>query len=104
VKAETHSLEELSHVISAFLTAMQSLLLETQVLLGRNHTNGVGVAHTTTPTLDAHHAVTLVQDTKLDGLADAPLQATVDILLPVDTTEIWLRLREMEWIHTAVQV
>jgi hypothetical protein len=59
---------------------------------------------TASPPLDADDHFTLFQDAEIDGLLDTPLQATVDILLPVSFVEIGLLLGEEEWIDTAVQM
>jgi hypothetical protein len=77
---------------------------ETQVLLSRDNANGVRVAHATTPSLNTDHTVAFVEDTQLDGLTNTPLQALVDIFLPVRATEIRLWLREVEGIDTTVQM
>lgn len=80
------------------------LLLKTQVILGRNHTNGVGVAHTTAPSLNTDDAGTLLDNTKLDTVVDTPLQTTVDVYLPDLDVEVRLALGEVEGVDTAVQV
>lgn len=77
---------------------------QAEVLLSGHHTNGVGVAHTTTPSLDADDGVTLVDDAKLETVVDTPLEAAVDILLPDLDVEVRLVLGEVERPHTAVQV
>lgn len=56
------------------------------------------------PALNADNAVTLAQDTKLDGFGNTPLQALVDILLPIDSIEVGLGFREQEWIHSSIEV
>lgn len=77
---------------------------QTEVLIGGHHTNGVGVAHTATPSLDADNGVALVDDSELETVVDTPLEATVDILLPDLDVEVGLALGEVERPHTAVQV
>lgn len=77
---------------------------QTEVLIGGHHTNGVGVAHTATPSLDTDDRVTLVDDSELETVVDTPLEATVDIFLPDLDVEIRLGLGEVERPHTAVQV
>lgn len=77
---------------------------QTEVLIGGHHTNGVGVAHTATPSLDADDRVALVDDSELETVVDTPLEATVDILLPDLDVEVRLALGEVERPHTAVQV
>lgn len=64
----------------------------------------VGVAHTALPALDDDEGVARRHDVELQRLRDAPLDAAVDVLLPVDLGEIGLVLREVEWVHAAVQV
>lgn len=78
--------------------------VEAEVLLGRDNTDGVGVAHAAPPALDAHDWVTLVKDTELDGVVDAPLEAAVDVLLPRSVLEVWLLLVEEEGINATVKV
>lgn len=77
---------------------------QTEVLIGGHHTNGVGVAHTATPSLDADNRVALVDDSELETVVDTPLEATVDILLPDLDVEVGLALGEVERPNTAVQV
>lgn len=77
---------------------------QTEVLIGGHHTNGVGVAHTTTPSLDADNGVALVDDTELETVVDTPLEAAVDILLPNLDVEVGLVLGEIEGPNTTVQV
>jgi hypothetical protein len=62
------------------------------------------VAHTTSPSLDTDDGVSLGEDTELDCVHNAPLQAAIDVLLPGLAVEVWLRLREVEGIDTTVQV
>jgi hypothetical protein len=83
---------------------MQSLIRQSEILLSRNNADCVGVALTTAPALNTDDGLALLENTQLDGLADTPLETTVDILLPVGATEVRLGLREMEGIHATVQV
>ena len=62
------------------------------------------MAHTSPPALYTDHGITLAQNTELDSVHDAPLEATVDILLPWGTLEVRLVLREVEGVYTTVQV
>jgi hypothetical protein len=62
------------------------------------------VAETTPPALDANDGVTLLEHTKLEGVADTPLETLVDILLPGDLLEVGLLLVVVEGVDTAVQV
>lgn len=77
---------------------------QTEVLLGGDHTNSVGVAHTAAPTLDTDNGVTLVDDSELETVVDTPLEAAVDILLPDLDVEVGLGLGEVEGPDTTVQV
>lgn len=83
---------------------LRLLFGEAEVLLSRNHTNGVGVAHTAAPSLDTDNGVALVDNTELETVVDSPLEAAVDILLPDLDVEVGLLLREVEGPHTTVQV
>ena len=58
----------------------------------------------TSPALNANNTVTLIQNTKLDGLSDAPFQTLVHIELPVGGAEIRLGFREEERVHATRQV
>lgn len=77
---------------------------ETQVVLRRDNTNGVGVAHASTPALHTDNVFAPVDDAELDTLLDTPLQTTVNVLLPDLDIEVGLRLREQEGIHSSVEV
>lgn len=77
---------------------------KTKVLLSRHNANGVCIAHTSTPSLNTDDTVTLVEDAQLDGLANAPLETLVNILLPVRAAEIRLRLWEVEGINATIQM
>lgn len=56
------------------------------------------------PSLHTHDIVALAQDAELDGLGDPPLQATVDVLLPIVPVEIRLGLLEEERVHATVEM
>lgn len=58
----------------------------------------------TAPALDTDHVVAPAQDAKLDGFANPPLEAAIDILLPIILAEVGLLLWEDEGIDTAIQV
>ncbi len=60
------------------------------------------MALSTTPALNANNVVALVKYPKLDGLGDSPLQAAVDIHLPVLFIEVRLLFGEEEGIDAAV--
>lgn len=77
---------------------------KTQVLLRRDDTNGIGVALSTSPTLHCNDAVAFGQDSQFDRLGDTPFQASVNVLLPIHTVEVWLGLREVEGIHTPIEM
>jgi hypothetical protein len=62
------------------------------------------VAETTPPALDADDSVALLEHTKLESVADTPLEALVDILLPGDGLEVGLLLVVVEGVDAAVQV
>ena len=62
------------------------------------------MTHTTTPALKTNDTVAFAEDTELDGLVDTPLQALVNILLPVGRLEIRLCLLEPEWVDTTVEM
>lgn len=80
------------------------LLVQSQVREGGHETERVRVAHSTAPALHAHDRIALVQHTQVDGVLDAPLEATVDVLLPWHLSEVGLRLVEEEGIHATVEV
>lgn len=80
------------------------LLSQAKVLLSRDHTDGVGVAHTAAPSLDTDNVVTLVDDAELEGVVDTPLETAVNILLPDLDVEVGLLLGEEEGPDTTVQV
>jgi hypothetical protein len=81
-----------------------SVLVKTQVLLGRDDPQRVGMAHTTPPALHTDHGIALGQHTQLDGVGDAPLEAGIDILLPRGGLEVGLLLRVVEGVHATVEV
>jgi len=72
--------------------------------LGWEDTESVGVTHTTLPALDNNDGLASGEDTKAKSLRDTPLDAAVDILLPVGLGEVWLLLLEVEWVDTAVKM
>ena len=84
--------------------AVADLFSKTEVLLGRHHTNGVGVALAAAPALDANNVVALVDDAELEAVRDTPLETAVDILLPDLHVEVRLLLGEQEGPDTPVQV
>ena len=46
---------------------------ESQVLLGGNDADGIGMTHPTTPSLHADNVVSLADDAELNSLLDTPL-------------------------------
>lgn len=70
------------------------LLHQAKVLLGRDHTNGIGMAHPAAPALNTDDVVALVDDSELEAMGDGPLEAAVNILLPDLDVEVGLLLRE----------
>jgi hypothetical protein len=78
--------------------------LQAKVKLRRHNAESVGVAETTPPALDTDDGVALLEYTKLEGVADTPLEALVDILLPRDLLEVGLLLVVVEGVDAAVQV
>lgn len=62
------------------------------------------MAHSTSPPLDADDAVALLHHSQLDGFSNTPLQALVNILLPVGAVEVWFTLWKAEWVHATVEM
>jgi len=62
------------------------------------------MAFATAPALDADDVVAFVQNAELDGLGDTPLEAAVDIFLPVGLLPVRLLLGEEEGVDAAVEV
>ena len=62
------------------------------------------MAHTTPPALHADDGITLVENTELDRVHDAPLETAVNILLPWGLLEVGLLLGEEEGVDATVQV
>jgi len=80
------------------------LQVQAKILLRRHNAERVGVAHSASPALHADDGIALAENTELDCVHDAPLETAVDILLPWLRLEVWLCLREIEWVDAAVQV
>ena len=93
-------------IITALLSSIKLLCLsDAQALsVGPDDTQSVGVAHAALPALDDNNGLTLGQDTQLHGLCHTPLDAAIDILLPVDLAKVGLGLGEQEGINAPVQV
>lgn len=79
-------------------------MVKTQVFLGRNDAECVGVPHASPPALYTDDWIALAKHTKLDRVHDTPLEAAVNILLPWLGLEVWLLFGEIEWVNAAVQV
>lgn len=58
----------------------------------------------TAPALDADDIVAPAQNAEPDGFADPPLEAGIDILLPIIPTKFGLLLWEDEGIDTTIQM
>ena len=81
-----------------------STFAEAQILLGRDDTDSIGVSLSSTPALYADNHVSFTEDTQTNGLLDTPLEAAVDIFLPICFLEIWLVAGELERVYAAVQM
>lgn len=81
-----------------------SLLVQSKVLLRWYNAQSIRVAHTSSPALNANNGITLAQNTELNSVHDTPLQTAVNVLLPWLRLEVWLLLREVEWIDTTVEM
>lgn len=81
-----------------------SLLREAQILLRRHDAKRVGMAFAAAPALNADDVVAFDQDAQLDGLGDTPLEAAVDVFLPVGLLEVGLLLGEEEGVDATVEV
>lgn len=72
--------------------------------VGADNAEGVGVAHAALPALDNDDGVANSQGLHLESLGNGPLDAEIDVLLPVDLGEVGLVLGEQEGVDTTVQV
>lgn len=81
-----------------------SVGVKAEVLIGRDDADGVGVAHTTSPALHTDDGIALGQYAELHGVANAPLETLVNILLPWGVLEVGLLDVVVEWPDTTVQV
>lgn len=70
----------------------------------RHNTDGVRVAHSTTPSLNADDGVTFVDNAKLHGFGDTPQEAAIDVFLPDDRVEVGFGFGKEEGVDTAVEV
>lgn len=62
------------------------------------------MTHSTSPALHTNDRVALVENTQLDGIANAPLETLVNILLPWRGLEVGLLLIVVEGVDTTIQV
>jgi hypothetical protein len=85
-------------------TLRSCLKVQPKVLSSGDDTERIRVAHSASPSLDTNDGISLVEDTKFDCIHDAPLQATIDILLPWLAVEVGLGLGKVEGVDTTVQV
>lgn len=94
--------------LSNYLTESNTnflLLTNSQVLdICLDDPQGVGVTHAALPALDDNKGVALGHNLELQRLGHTPLDAAVDVLLPVDLGEVRLLLVEVEGVDAAVQV
>lgn len=72
------------------------------VWFGGDDTDGVGVAHSASPALDADYGVAAGDDVELEALGDTPFETAVDVFLPAGLVEVGLGFVEDEWIYTTV--
>lgn len=72
--------------------------------IGLDDTEGVGVTHTTLPALNNDNGFALVEDLEANAVAETPLDATINILLPVDLAKVGLGLGEKEGVDATVKV
>ena len=91
-------------VDSETLVTLTLRIKQTQVLRSRYHTDRVRMSLPTAPALHTNHQIILLQNAKIDGILDAPLEAAIDILLPVRFVEVGLLLRIEERVDTSVKV
>jgi hypothetical protein len=62
------------------------------------------MTHATSPSLHTNNSVTALQDSELHSIGDAPLETTIDILLPWDFIEVWFLLVKGEWVNATIQM
>lgn len=88
----------------AIVIYILSIQVQTKILLSGDNTEGVGMAHSSSPALHTDDWGTLFEDAELDCIHDAPLQTAVNILLPWRSVKVGLCFGEVEWVDTAVKV
>ena len=100
-----HELLRLARRIEELADIGQSaVFLKTQIVLRGDDADGVGVAHAAAPALDTDDGVAFGEDAEFDGRADAPLEAGVDVFLPIGAAEVGFGLGEAEGVHAAVEM
>ena len=62
------------------------------------------MSHTAAPALDTDDGIAFVQDTELHGIHEAPLESTVNILLPGSGVEIGFGLIKQERVDAAIEM
>ena len=81
-----------------------TVLHKTQIFLRRNHSDSIGVPLAASPALNTHYLIPLVQNAKLDSILDSPLEATINVLLPVCLLEVRFLSWVKEGIHAPIKV
>ena len=62
------------------------------------------MTHATTPALHADDRIATLEYTKVDAVADAPLQAAIDIFLPGLLAKVWFWFAKEEWVDAAIEM
>ena len=60
------------------------------------------MSHPASPSLHTDHWLALIQNPEFDALLDTPLEAVVDIFLPVGLVEVGLFVGEQEWVDAPI--
>lgn len=88
-----------------FFMCLHLRLAKTEVVdIGLDDAEGVGVTHTALPALNNDNGLALVENVEGNGVAETPLDATINILLPVDLAKVGLGLGEKEGVDTTVKM
>lgn len=56
------------------------------------------------PALHNDNGLTLAEDAEVDGVGETPLDATINVLLPVDLAKVGLGLGEEEWVDATIKM
>lgn len=80
------------------------LAREAEVGFCLDDAKGIGVPLATAPALNADDVIPPAQNAEFNGFADPPLEAAIDILLPIILAEVGLLLWEDEGIDTTIQM